>query len=243
MLRTSELIDYFYRNKPRKLSSRDRVAMEGGTAKYILWGSEIASKKGRTLVVSDCGYRRKLTRKRLNQLIIRWKMFIYSRYGKWRININGREDIYWEGTHVIRTDTGEISPARKCKSCPSVADRIARLERALRTMNRTYAYGTLQGTDVFLIEAPLFNRSEFRQGCLKISVEGNHVSTSVCSIPVASLAASILRGKSLRTSVEYELGIPQFLERMKTEGISTDSVPEEVMDKVFAEVLVGDHKQ
>ncbi|MEM2189467.1 MAG: hypothetical protein QXG35_09090, partial [Nitrososphaerota archaeon] len=67
------LVEHFWEARPAKRLPRDRVIVEGGFVKYILWRSAIAvwNRLSNTLTISDCGWRTQLTMGRLNGIISR----------------------------------------------------------------------------------------------------------------------------------------------------------------------------
>ena len=115
------LADEFWNCKPRKKGYggywrsgvRDRVVVEGDVVRYLLWGSEIANwnRKNKTLLVDDCGWETRLTFDRLNSLLRRVDMYVYSERGNLYFHDRQRdEDYVWEGSHMINLGNRRVTP-------------------------------------------------------------------------------------------------------------------------------------
>jgi hypothetical protein len=133
-VRSWEPSEKFWRASPCKNGARDRVVVEGGAVRYLLWGHEIAAwyMDDDVLIVRDCGYRTMLTRCRLNYILggIGWS--VYSNRGRWFIAHQDGREYYWEGEHKIRIGAKTIEPHRPRIYRPSISLALKRFYMAAR---------------------------------------------------------------------------------------------------------------
>ncbi|MEM3040504.1 MAG: hypothetical protein QXG97_00585 [Nitrososphaerota archaeon] len=115
------LADEFWNCKPCKKGYgghwrsgvRDRVVVEGEVVRYLLWGSEIANwnRRENTLIADDCGWETRLTFDRLNGILGRVSMYVFSERGNLYFHDSQRnEDYVWEGSHMINLMNRRVTP-------------------------------------------------------------------------------------------------------------------------------------
>ena len=148
-----ELAEKFWKAEPCRLGLRDRVAVEGSTVRYLLWGSEIArwDRSANVLEVDDCGWQTWLTKDRLNSILgdIGWS--IYSHRSRWFIHCRLTDRNYlWEGHHRICIGSGAIEPAKLKNSRLDIScnlkDYYRRALEAAEAKRRRLVARTLDGT-------------------------------------------------------------------------------------------------
>jgi hypothetical protein len=160
-MRSSDVVERFWRAKPCRLGSRDAVVVEGSTVRYFVWGNQVArwDRDADVLEVDDCGWQTYLTKDRLNKILYRINFEIYSLRGRWYIhNAEKGESYVWKGRHTIHLQTGLIEPAQSRFTHPKISKRLKNYyERALNILDarrRMLITPTLDGVAYIFVEEP-----------------------------------------------------------------------------------------
>ena len=153
-----ELADYFWRGSPRRLGPRDSVEVnrDDKTVTYYLWGNPIAVLKDNVLTVRDCGWETWLTKNRLNNILCRIDIQLFSDR-RWYLHYQG-ESIIWEGEHQIDMNSSpfKIIPSNLRRRSPRLSAKLRKRYQHVREFieqNRIISARSLEGVLVVCFDA------------------------------------------------------------------------------------------
>jgi len=239
-MKAYELAEMFWKAKPCRLGSRDRVATEGSAVKYLVWGNEVAKwdRDADVLEVDDCGWQTWLTRDRLNNILgdIGWS--IYSHRSRWFIHHRLTDrSYYWEGHHKIHISSGAIEPAKPKVERRDISNSLKGYYRkaleAINAKRRRLIIRTLDGTAYIFVSEP-YGR---RLSTLVVKTrspefdawEGRFHFSTVCSAFLRSDASKILKELDKRLWRIEDRKAEHILSELKHMGFSAKDIPEELV--------------
>ncbi|HDH45553.1 MAG TPA: hypothetical protein ENG66_09280 [Thermococcus sp.] len=241
-MKAAELSDYFWARKPRRLNERDEVAVDGDTVYYYVWGNPIAILKRQKLIVDDCGWRTWLTKTRLNNILYRLSMSIYSDRGQWFLNYDDK-DLVWMGRHQIDFSTRpfKIDPYKLRTRNEKVSQKLKLFyENVKRTLRRkVFPFKTLTGEGVVCLRS--YGDRRFSRTFLLLLIQEPMVEAHMGVINLCQAYRAITTGKfaAFFKNKSYDINpeeIPEVLERWE---IDFSRLPSKIVDMLAIHKLVG----
>jgi len=248
-MKAYEVAERFWKAKPCRLGSRDRVVVEGSTVRYLVWGNEVAKwdRDADVLEVDDCGWQTWLTRDRLNNILgdIDWE--IYSDRGRWFIHHRLTHRSYvWEGYHRIHISSGAIQPAKlkteRRDISNSLKDYYRRARAAINAKRRRLIIRTLDGTLYVFVDKPYRRRIS----TLVVKThspefdawEGRlHLST-ICSAFIRSDASKILKELDKRLWRIEDRKAERVLSELRSMNFKPEDIPEQLVPSLAVAKLL-----
>jgi len=248
-MKACELAEKFWKAVPSRLGSRDRVAVEGSTVRYLVWGNEIArwDRGANVLEVDDCGWQTWLTKDRLNNILgdIGWS--IYSHRGRWFIHHRLTDRSYlWEGHHKIYISSGAIEPAKlkneRLDISRSLKDYHRRALEAVYAKRRRLIVRTLDGTAYIFVEE-LHRR---KPSVLVVKTrspefdawEGWLHRSTLCSAFARSDASKILKELDRKLWRVESRKAERVLSELRGMGFKAEDIPEELASSLAVAKLL-----
>jgi len=248
-MKAYELAERFWKAKPCRLGSRDMVAVEGSTVRYLVWGNEVArwDRDADVLEVDDCGWQTWLTRDRLNNILgdIDWE--IYNQRGRWFIHHRLTDRSYvWEGYHRIHISSGAIQPAKlkteRRDISNSLKDYYRRALAAINAKRRRLIIRTLDGALYVFVGKPYRRRIS----TLVVKThspefdawEGRlHLST-ICSAFIRSDASKILKELEERLWRIEDRKAERVLSELRSMSFKPEDIPEQLVPSLAVAKLL-----
>jgi len=222
-------------------SVRDQIVIEGDAVKYLLWGSRIAewNRKTNVLRVGDCGWETKLTFDRLNSILSRIGMHVYSERRSLYLHDTKREaDYSWEGNHIINIETGQITPCRPRKFNEKASKALIEYYEKARNLvekKKFLVTATLDGT-IYAFVNSWYKRIESQVLGLctfedEFKAYKGMVATSKVYSAFVKDNATILTNHLVRHGYQIEKA-ESVLSELKEFGVNCEILPEHVVSKL-----------
>jgi hypothetical protein len=248
-MKAYELAERFWKAKPCRLGSRDRVVVDGPTVRYLVWGNEVAKwdRDADVLEVDDCGWQTWLTRDRLNNILGDIDWGIYSHRRRWFIHHRLTHRSYvWEGYHRIHISSGAIQPAKlkteRRDISNSLKDYYRRALAAINAKRRRLIIRTLDGALYVFVGKPYRRRIS----TLVVKThspefdawEGRlHLST-ICSAFIRSDASKILKELDKQLWRIEDREAERILSELRSMGFKAEDIPEQLVSSLAVAKLL-----
>ena len=236
----------FWEAKPcwhgyRKHTPRDKVAVEGETVRYLLWGNQIATwnKQNGTLMVDDCGWKTWLTFNRLNAILRDTPAYIYSARGDMYIRDTKLEaDYVWEGSHLLKLDPFEITPRTPRKINKKVSRALkAYYEKAIELMEKRKRLVTTTLDGIACLFPRRWYGGRFSLSVLSLYVNGDQVKAYTGRVSSSKVYSAFMKNDAAALSgylVENgsKLEESETLPALERFNVDTKTLPETVVQQL-----------
>jgi len=188
----------------RKLEPRDEVKVEGSEVLYLLWGNQIASwnQTSNHLTVSDCGWKTPLTFRRLNTILSKLNLSIYSSRGVGCIwDAKRNVEYLWKGVHTINIATNELTPNLLRKTNPKLAQSLRNYYKlALNTITKHKQLLTQTLDSTIGLFPKQYRNHQFKIPTLTLYLNGETLKAYTAEVASSKIYAAFMKNNATPTA-------------------------------------------